>query len=224
MNQIINWQNPHHTYFIVAEKGRTDFFVNMVSENMDFKVVQNPDFSVLYIDTFGIDHARDLGFWVIGKPFSGDKKIKFIVVSNITQEAQNALLKTLEEPNFGSFVFFLMPSIGNLCKTLLSRIVVVYDFAENKNIDNEAKKFLSNSIGERLAFVQKIQKSEDKEKIKDFVRNVERIVFNEYSKSKNKRYDVSLIKNVINSVKYSSIRGSSSKMILEYLACILPMF
>lgn len=227
-NQGINWQRPHHAYFLLGGKEEREFFVGFVAKGLDFAVEGNPDFSVIETGVFGIEEARKLSEWVILKPFAGEKKVKIIITNSITSESQNALLKVLEEPNVGSYIFFVIPSVGSIYKTLLSRVVVIENLQKGKVLEageaaSIAKEFLSKGVAERIALIQKLQKKDDKEIMKDLVREIEKIL---YKKTKNNNTlvaDANSLKLLEVSARFVSTRGASSKMILEHLSCMLPV-
>ena len=222
----INWQKPHHAYFLLGGKEEKDFFVTYVAEGLGFVVEGNPDFSVLETLVFGIEEARRLSEWVIMKPFKGERKIKIIITNNITSESQNALLKVLEEPNSGSYIFFVIPSVGSLYKTLLSRVVVVSGLKEelkkDKNTDSLSEEFLSQTVAGRINLIQKLQKNDNKEVMKNLVIEIEREFYKKlnYKDIKNKQDILNILNN---SSRFISSRGASSKMILEQLSCLLPV-
>ncbi len=223
MNQEINWERLHHAYFVVGKREEKDFFVELVSKNTNFDASGNPDFSIIEVDTFGIDDARELSGWMIEKPFSGEKKIKIVFANSVTSESQNALLKVLEEPTVGSIIFFVVPSVGNLYKTLLSRVLVVYSLFEDKdNKKDIAEEFLSKNLALRIGLIQKMQKGDDKEMMKNLVRSLE-TTFYKKVKSGSIKDGYKILKEVDNCLRFSSSRGASAKMILEYLSCILPV-
>lgn len=223
MNQEINWERLHHAYFVVGKREQKDLFVELVSKNSNFVVSGNPDFSIVEVDTFGIDDARELSLWMIEKPFSGEKKIKVVVANSVTSESQNALLKVLEEPTSGSIVFFFVPGVGNLYKTLLSRVLVISKIFENKDKEKSlAQDFLSKSVSLRIEMVQKMQKKDDKEAMKNLVREIESVFYTK-TQNENIKNKSELLKAVNDSVRFISSRGASTKMILEHLSCILPV-
>jgi DNA polymerase III subunit delta' len=59
------------------------------------------------------------------KPVSGDRKIFIIKAFSITHEAQNSLLKTLEDPVPGTGFILLIPCADRLLPTLRSRFFVI---------------------------------------------------------------------------------------------------
>ncbi len=227
-NQGVNWQRPHHAYFLLGNKEEKEFFVDYVTKGLDFAVEGNPDFSIIETAVFGIEEARKLYDWVILKPFAGEKKVKVVFTNSITSESQNALLKVLEEPNVGSYIFFVIPSIGSIYKTLLSRVVVVENLQKGKVLEiseaaTVAKEFCGKGVAERIALVQRLHKNDDKGIMKDLVREIENIFYKKMKDNKKFIEEAANLKLLDTSVKFVSTRGASSKMILEHLACIFPV-
>ncbi len=89
----------------------------------------NPD--IMYITngdklTIGVDDVRHVTAEVYTKPIISSKKI--VVIQNahlMTQEAQNALLKVIEEPPDYVVFFLLCDSVGNMLSTILSRVTKI---------------------------------------------------------------------------------------------------
>lgn len=72
--------------------------------------------------SFGVDEARDIIEEVTKKPYEGDKKVIIIHKgSTLTIQAQNALLKTIEEPPLGVYILILSESLELMLETIKSR-------------------------------------------------------------------------------------------------------
>lgn len=72
--------------------------------------------------SFGVDEVRELITEVSKKPFEGNKKVIIIHEGNkLTIQAQNALLKTIEEPPKGVFIIILCESLELILETIKSR-------------------------------------------------------------------------------------------------------
>lgn len=71
-----------------------------------------------------IQQVRDLERELSLRPFSGRRKIAVVDPARLMNApAQNALLKTLEEPPEGSLIVLISTSMGGLLPTLISRCV-----------------------------------------------------------------------------------------------------
>ncbi len=84
-----------------------------------------------------------------------------IVSENIheaTEEALNALLKNLEEPQDNIYFALTAPSVRKVLPTIVSRCQIIKITNDKLQITNEeVEKFLSMKIGEKLGFVDKIK-------------------------------------------------------------------
>ncbi len=72
--------------------------------------------------SIGVDEVRDIIEEISKKPYEGDKKVVIIHEGNkLTTQAQNALLKTIEEPPIGVYIIILTESLEVLLDTIKSR-------------------------------------------------------------------------------------------------------
>lgn len=73
-------------------------------------------------ESFGVDEIRELISEVSKKPYEGDKKVLIIYKGNkMTTQAQNALLKTIEEPPKGVYIIVLCENLESILETIISR-------------------------------------------------------------------------------------------------------
>ena len=83
--------------------------------------VNNPDIYLIASD-YSIDNIRAAKKFLCQKPYSHLSKIIIInQAENLHLEAQNALLKTIEEPGDHHYIFLSTANIGALLPTLVSR-------------------------------------------------------------------------------------------------------
>lgn len=72
--------------------------------------------------SFGVDEVRNIIEEVSKKPYEGDKKVIIIHRGEkLTSQAQNALLKTIEEPPKGVYIIILSESLELMLETIKSR-------------------------------------------------------------------------------------------------------
>jgi len=87
----------------------------------------NSDPDCLLIEQGTIGAVRQAKTWLAKKPFSGQKKIVIIIeAQNLTIPAQNALLKTLEEPPAESLIILTTPNPALLLPTVVSRCQIIH--------------------------------------------------------------------------------------------------
>ncbi len=73
-------------------------------------------------NTFGVDDVRKVIEEVNKKPYEGNKKVIIMYkCDKMTAQAQNALLKTIEEPPEGVFLILLSDSLEKILDTIQSR-------------------------------------------------------------------------------------------------------
>ena len=108
-------------------------------------------FAVLTIDdsrTLKESQSRTLG---------AESRFWLIEAGSVTLEAQQALLKTFEEPTPGHYFILVVPRGTNLLPTLLSRVEIIWGAAP-ENV--WAKKFLSAKPEIRLDLVEELLAAE----------------------------------------------------------------
>lgn len=72
--------------------------------------------------SIGVSEVRDIIEEVNKKPYEGDKKVVIIYdAEKLTIQAQNALLKTIEEPPNGVYIFLLTTNLEFILDTIKSR-------------------------------------------------------------------------------------------------------
>jgi len=208
----------HHANIILSNKDCREFIFDILVKDLNFNVKANPDFLLVESQPFGIDNVRDLEKWAIGKPFIGETKVSLIVTKSITHEAQNALLKVLEEPPAGTYIFINLENIGGLLPTFISRIMFLdipqISEKNEKPIENTGHKFINSKIKDKLAVVRALAKKEDNSGLKELIKDLEIVAYNE-NKPANQ------MKNILTAKIFASARGSSPKMLLEWLSGVL---
>jgi DNA polymerase III delta prime subunit len=214
MNQRIlptEWNKLHHGYLVC---GTTPDQIWNELKLIGFNLKSNPDAKNIICESFGIDDARALIQWSILKPISGERKVAVISCQLLSSEGQNALLKLFEEPPSGCHFFILLENVGFILPTLLSRMqLVIVRPDRDKDANLEYESFFNSTLADRFNTISSIIKTKDKEKAGDFLAILEQIAV------KQKKFDVA--SKVLEMKKNLIVRGSSVKMILEYLAVSL---
>lgn len=103
--------------------GRCKSCMQVASSNHpDIKVISHAKFNI------GVDDIREqINNDISIKPYSSDYKIYIIPdASRMTEEAQNALLKTLEEPPAYAIIMLLCDNEAALLDTILSRCITLH--------------------------------------------------------------------------------------------------
>ena len=117
-------RNLHHANLLLGTTEEAESYLCSFCESLGIKLANNPDFFAFRIPTFGIDEARELSLLSARKALTG-KKIFLIASARLTLEAQNALLKTFEDPFPDTFFFLAVREEALVIPTLRSRIQTI---------------------------------------------------------------------------------------------------
>lgn len=168
-----------------------------------------------YFPKFGIDDARNLVQQAYGRPSNADILCLVIRSDFVTLEAQNALLKILEEPPESSRFIFVLPPDFSLLPTLASRFNLIESPNPEKGIITpEFSKFLSSTYKDRLSVLDVEIKSKNlvwQQAIKAGLIS--------YLKTDGK--ELNSYKELEFLARTLLTRGASNKMLLEHLALLL---
>lgn len=223
-------KNLYHSYVVEGEPGVLAYeLIKFLEERGDIKS-KSPDVLCQVYESFTIDDSREIKEWNSRMGISGGKKICVIATSFINREAEQALLKILEEPSENTHIFIIMPNISLLIDTIISRTQVV-KLGQNisKEKRNLAIKFIKSNPKGRLEIISQIikeNKDEDNSSVLrgyvvSFINEVEKVLYEEWKKNRmNRKLQLSL-KEIEKNRDFLNIPGSSVKMILEHLALVI---
>ena len=165
-NRCIN-NTLSHAHLIAGEDG----IGKSKLANILAKLILNKELDREYVDiinykinksSFGVDDVRNIIEEVSKKPFEGEKKVIIIHEGNrLTIQAQNALLKTIEEPPIGVYIIILCESLELILDTIKSRCEIykltpltkdeLYEYIRVKGFN-----FNDNEIESAIAFSEGI--------------------------------------------------------------------
>ncbi len=213
----------HHAYVIEGlHEDVVRVLVPTIERHLGITAKGNPDFSITRHESFSIDEARALKDIEKRSAWGGGKKIYIIGAITFPLEAQNALLKTLEDPTEGTHFFIILPRAEILLPTLRSRVLVVA--ADENTPDEEAKdlatKFLEANLENRFVLIKRLVEKKDRELFRRMLDHIEKKL---YARFKNKPdTEAGKVFSEIYQVKlYLATRGASPKMLLEHIAMIV---
>lgn len=212
----------HHSHYLVGSDDLRSELKAILEKEHDIIAQGNPDFFELVHETFTIDDSRNLRELHSVRPVDiSGKKIFIVSISSITTEAQNALLKLLEEPAEYAYFFFIISSAHLLLPTIKSRLVFIETSSPKKKETSsvEGDRFLKSSSAKRLDIIKKLLEDISKEKKtkQQAVEFIDEIEFALYSKGKIKD-NIKSFETLDLARKYSTDRAPSLKILLEYVA------
>lgn len=206
----VSHKNLHHANLLIGSREKGELYVRSLLGDLGVELKNNPDFLVLRTETFGIDEARELKALSIRKAINGIK-VFLIMPIRMTLEAQNALLKTFEDPTPDTYFFLVLREEAVVIPTLRSRMELTY-LPDEETIEKEAQNFLSFSQKERLLFAERF--AVDKKNLSSFLDSLLLLV----RKSEGRGKSLEKIYEIRRVVSDST---SNSRMILEHLALVL---
>jgi len=186
-------------------------------EQQGIATVANPDVYVRTYTHFGIDEARSLRERASMGALGEGNRIFVIAASGMTNEAQNALLKTLEEPPAGSAFFIIVQSPETLLPTLRSRLQILDLGRSHTEGLVDAKSFLAAAPAKRLDLLKPLLEKGDDDRrdiggIIAFLSSLERALAKHPE-------DLAAI---YRARKYMSDKGALVKPLLEQVALLTP--
>lgn len=155
---------------------------------IEFDTNNNPDFKIIEPDgnSLKIEQIREFQSKVAEKPIISNRKVYIINDSDkMTTEAQNCLLKTLEEPPEFVTIILIGQNENSFLSTIKSRCMILhFEEISNKIIEEYLEKNYQTKINSKImidAFqgsigkaIQLKEKQEEYEKIEDIVYSFEK--------------------------------------------------
>jgi hypothetical protein len=207
---MVDEDNLHHAYLVPGDEDADALLASIFSQ-LGIKESGNPDFFAFRTDSFGIDEARDLGARAGRKAF-GHRKIFVISAGRITVEAQNALLKSMEDPYPDTHFFVRVRGEHLLIPTLRSRMQVLRPGGSVVSNTEEAEKFLASPISDRLNFAKKF--ADDERAVSPFLDAVMKVL-------KAKQSSLDKLDRVFTLRRFADDRSASARLLLEHLSLVI---
>ncbi|MCA9351456.1 hypothetical protein KC929_01615 [Patescibacteria group bacterium] len=201
---------PHHAYVVAGGEGVATAILEQVNQAETSYVFSR------HYDAFKVDDARTV------KALQSEKtdlpSVFIISFTTAGNEAQNAMLKVVEEPTPNTFFILVTPNPANLLATLQSRLEEV-SAPEIKDLSSRipVSSFVGMTLAERFDMIKDLtdKKSDEpitKGEVASFLDHLE-----QYLREQGVN-DPELLHLLFDSRRYLSANGASIKMILETIA------
>jgi len=132
------------------------------------ELTESPDIHVLNPqdqNSLGIEEIKEFQKTMRFKPFEEEKQVGIILeAEKLTTQAQNSLLKTLEEISKTSIYILCVDNERNLLPTIKSRGIVIYSpsqIEEPLEQDAELKDFLKQDVLKQFNIIEEYSKDKD---------------------------------------------------------------
>lgn len=195
----------HHTFLLRSARS-VDFVLEEIFEVLDRQKVTLHTFNE---EKLTIDHVRDIQEITYRKDPT-EYSVYIIRASGMSQEAQNGLLKIIEEPPVGAYFVFITTEPA-LLPTFLSRSHEVFVEEEALEVINP-EEFLSLGIPERLAFVTELLGKHKKSEVTRQEIMQALCMLSEFLQSKDRTDDA---RRVFEMTRTLEISSGSLKQVLE---------
>lgn len=211
----------HHAYLVYG-------FHNAGMEALRALLGDGADVRMHRVDSCTIDDVRMVRDMAYQMPMGEGHAWVILSAGTLHEEAQQALLKVLEEPGDRVIVAVIVPLGTTILPTILSRCEVLHAKQDESISPIDAKKFLAANPKERLALVDSFLKSLDDDDVAGlpaqagktqaliFLDTLERFLFSEGKKlSPEKQVALSDIATMRG---FLTGKSASIRYILEFLA------
>lgn len=191
-------------------------------EQSGIRTLGNPDVYLREYLHFGINEARELRERASLRAIRDGVRIFIVVCPGMTLEAQNALLKTIEEPVGNATFFLIVPTPETLLPTLLSRLQTLQLSGEDVLRGRvDARAFVSASGQKRISMLKPLLDRDENDRrdlgsVIAFLSDLERVIASHALKSGEG------LRAIYRARKYVTDKGALTKHLLEQVALLVP--
>lgn len=214
----------HHAFIIKGGPEMVRYLFSFLEKEHNILARGNPNFFYNEVDTFSIEDSRSLVSSQSLTGFDSGKKIFVSFFDSITVEAQQSLLKVLEEPTPETHFFFITQNTEIFLPTIMSRVCLVEPNSTSSvsGVKFDSTDFYSVSPAKRIALCSGLIKAKSRRRVGAFLDELEIGGVKHFQKSHVKEWAVFLEK-LPKLKQYAGLRGSSLKQIIESVCLLAPI-
>ncbi len=205
----------HHAVLYIGEKEQTNSHLESLFAELGIETLGNPDIFLIETDVFSVEDARSLSERAIEKAF-GERKFFVIKAERFTREAQNALLKTLEDPVPDTHFILLAREVGMFLPTVISRLHIEV-LSGDATEESEVKKFLKKTLKQRIDFAKKFADEKGERGAGALAQFLDSLVVTLRDSGR----DLGVLKKVLKMRSYARDTAVMPRLILEHLALVV---
>ncbi len=219
----------YHSYVIEGDPELLPYSLRVFLEDKGEINTQSPDLILNTYDSFTINDSPKIKDWHQNKPIDGKKKICIIGTKFINREAEQSLLKIIEEPTVDTHFFIIIPDSSLLSLTILSRVQLIKSNCDDESESINAEEFIKLSKSDRIEKIASIIKEFKDNENSGGLRNkaillinaIERIIYSKWKSDIDNEDYKFILSEFKNCRDYLSLPGASVKMILEHIALMI---
>ncbi|MBR0184189.1 MAG: hypothetical protein IJQ10_03445 [Clostridia bacterium] len=208
----------------IAEKESKKFCIDVLGQKFENKIKKSICADVIFIDSqnkksIGINEIRKIKNDSIIKPVECDFKIYIFKNSqNLTEQAQNAILKIFEEPPKHVIFLLLCNNSRNFIPTVISRARIVKlnkinDLNSNKDADNFIDFLAKNNKIYALSILSKYES--DREKLKLFLNSCKNKILLKIKKQFSNTAKINLCNKINKIINFIDINMNKNLILLS---------
>jgi DNA polymerase III delta prime subunit len=204
------------TIIIGNNKEERDRKILDVIDDPKFSLTGNPDLKIIEKPankkSIGIEEVREIGKYLKILPISHNQKVVLINQANLlTLEAQNSLLKILEEPPEYARIILEAQGEEKFLPTIVSRCQIVH-LSNSKESSPNLPNFITMSLDQRFKWSEETAKLEKEEIIK-----ILHLIFQEIKNldTKPQSKSINILLEVIDNLSKYNL---NTRLALEYLS------
>ena len=238
MHQILetfkNEGRIHHAYLITGDiEKNIKKLRSEIEKIVGGDLSSYPDYHFNVAAIFSVNDGRLLIEKQKTKSFGGGGRFFVIAAHSFTPEAQNSLLKVLEDPIAGNHFFILTTTDELLLPTLRSRLAHIQgEELSYGEIEDWCHKFIMADVTSRFVMIEKLLKDgsgddddkTQKHKVRDIFSQIEKVFADRImvgTPSQNQS-DAKFLTELLAMKGYLNDTAPSLRLILEYIAFICP--
>lgn len=212
-------ESLHHAYLVTGNTEASRAEVAALLQKRGVETAGNPDILSVSFSELLIDDTRDLILSFASLKPLGERKYVIASFSRANENAQNALLKAVEESLGHTVFFFCVEAEGHVLPTLKSRCVVVHGSLAVAEDTEDAEAFLSAGYEERLKIAERMASAASKTQDRAPARALAASLI---SVLKSRTAGASALRDALDAHRYLRMAGGSVKAVLSHLAVALP--
>ena len=216
-------QDLHHAYILTGSFARARDFVDKIL-TFHNSSLNSPDIFNVNYDVFNIADSRKIRQMQSETALIDSKRFFILGINFITREAQNALLKTLEEPTKNTHIMIVCRSADMLLPTVQSRCQIIkFDSDESILPLKQVEEFVALPLNSQIEYLKKnfdFKSNDSKKDLLAFFEGLEVVLAKELHQDKS-LVRVNQIETLLKAKKLLYRSGVPLRLIAEEIAVTL---
>ena len=220
-------EHLYQSYVIYGDPVKTPDTLLEFLKNKNYITPTSQDVFCRWYESLTVADCKDIKDWHSRKGLDDSSRMCIVSTKFINREAEQSLLKMLEEPGLRTHFFIIVPSSLILLDTIVSRVHVVH--AEPTFDESEAINFMKLSKKDRIDHIARMIKGHESDETSGGLRHsaigminsIERVLHADLQKKYTDMNMQFVLTELAHARRYLSKSGASVKMILEHIALVV---